>query len=240
MPSRVASTPSRKKPSAFGSHDVDGRDWRSDSWRRRATSSSSPASSIVTFRPRRAARGRTRRPRVQSRSPESFGSVEHDSPSPRRAISKSHPHRRYARWVEVRVDPIRVFDASTVPNTGGTYNVTESFISGRFVTVAGPSPDSCDPTGTKGTTIGDGVTGSFNGNFLVVVTDGVFNSDATCDPTSCGTTAAFLATVYGAGATFNVTSFGFTYHANGPDPNQREWSNASADQGGNGGDIRST
>jgi hypothetical protein len=134
----------------------------------------------------------------------------------------------------------RVFDASTVPNPGGTYDVTESFISGRFVTVAGPSPDACDPSGTPGSTIAAGVTGSFNGNFLIVVTGGTFNPDATCDPTSCGTTTDFVATVYGADATFNVTSFGFTYHANGPGLIQREWMNASADQGGNDGDIRTT
>lgn len=134
----------------------------------------------------------------------------------------------------------RVFDASTTANPDGTYTATESFISGRFVTVAGPSPDACDLTGIPGSTIAGGVTGSFNGNFVIVVTGGVFNPDATCDPTSCGTTAAFVATVYGAAATYNVTSFGFTYHANGPGLIQREWRNASADQGGNGGDIRST
>jgi hypothetical protein len=37
----------------------------------------------------------------------------------------------------------------------------------------------------------------------------------------------------------NVTSFGFTYHAHGHDLLQHEWQNASADQGGNSGDIRS-
>lgn len=134
----------------------------------------------------------------------------------------------------------RVFDASTTPNADGTYNVTERFIAGRFVTVAGPSPDACDPSGTAGSTVAGGMTGSFNGNFVIVVTGGTFNPDATCNPTSCGTTADFIATVYGAAATYNVTSFGFTYHANGPDLIQREWRNASPDQGGNGGDIRST
>jgi hypothetical protein len=134
----------------------------------------------------------------------------------------------------------RVFDASTSPNADGTYSVTETFIAGRFVTMAGPSPDACDASGTTGSTIGDGVTGSFNGNFLVIVSGGVFNPNASCDEASCGTTLDFVHTVYGAAATYNVTSFGFTYHANGPDLIQREWHNASADQGGNGGDIRST
>jgi hypothetical protein len=59
-------------------------------------------------------------------------------------------------------------------------------------------------------------------------------------PPHRGRSVSFVATVYGAGATFNVTSFGFTYHANGPGLIQREWMNASADQGGNGGDIRTT
>jgi hypothetical protein len=133
----------------------------------------------------------------------------------------------------------RVFDASTSPNPDATYTATESFVAGRFVTVAGSSPDACDPSGALGSTVADGVTGSFNGNFVIVVSGGAFNPAATCDPTSCGTTAGFVAAVYGAAATYNVTSFGLTYHGNGPDLIQREWRNASADQGGNGGDIRS-
>lgn len=133
----------------------------------------------------------------------------------------------------------RHFDAATSPNPDGTFNVTETFIAGRFVTVAGPSPDACDPSGTPGSTIAGGVTGNFNGNFLVVVTGGTFNPDASCDASSSSTTAGFVATVYGALATWDVTSFGFTYHANGPGLSFREWRNASADQGGNGGDISS-
>jgi hypothetical protein len=134
----------------------------------------------------------------------------------------------------------RVFDASTSPNADGTFSATERFIAGHFETIAGQSPDACDPSGTLGSTVAGGITGSFHGNFLIVVTGGSFNPAAECDATSCGTTAGFVATVYGAAATYNVPSFGFTYHANGPDLVQREWTNASADQGGNGGDIRST
>lgn len=131
----------------------------------------------------------------------------------------------------------RAFDAGTTPNSDGTYNVTETFIAGRFVTVAGPSPDACDPSGTAGSMISSGVTGTFNGNFVIVVTGGTYNPDATCDASSCGTTADFIRTVYGASATFEVTSFGFRYHANGPGLSSRDWMNASADQGGNSGDI---
>jgi hypothetical protein len=134
---------------------------------------------------------------------------------------------------------MRSFDAATSPNADRTYSATETFISARFVTVAGPSPDACDPTGVKGSTIAAGVTGSFSGNFMIVVTNGTFDPNATCD-SGCDTTAGFVHTVYGASATYDVPSFGFSYHANGPGLIQREWHNASADQGGNGGDIRSS
>jgi len=134
---------------------------------------------------------------------------------------------------------MRVFDAATSPNTDGTYSATETFVSARFVTVAGPSPDACDATGVKGSTIADGVTGTFTGNFMIVVSHGAFNPNATCD-SGCDTTKGFVTTVYGAAATYDIPSFGFTYHANGPGLIQREWRNASADQGGNGGDIRTS
>jgi hypothetical protein len=134
---------------------------------------------------------------------------------------------------------MRTFDAATTPNANGTFSVTETFIAGRFVTMVGPSPDACDPSGTPGSTIEAGVTGSFHGNFMVVVSNGTFNAGASCE-SGCDTTAGFVATVYGPAATFDIPSFGFTYHANGPDLIQREWRNASADQGGNGGDIRSS
>ena len=132
----------------------------------------------------------------------------------------------------------RVFDAATSPNPDGTYNVTETFIAGRFVTMPGSSPGACESGSNNGGTIAPGVTGSFNGNFVIVVSKGTFNPNATCD-SGCDTTAGFMATVYGLGATRDIPSFGFTYHANGPDLIQREWHNASADQGGNFGDIRS-
>jgi len=134
----------------------------------------------------------------------------------------------------------RVFNMPTTPNAGTSYSGTESFIDGRFVTMAGPSPDACDPNGTAGSTIAAGVTGSFHGSFQVVVSNGTFDPNATCE-SGCDTTASFVATVYGTAATYTTgPSFTFTYHANGPDLVQREWQNASADEGGNVGDIRSS
>ena len=133
----------------------------------------------------------------------------------------------------------RHFDASTTPNHDGTYTVTESFIAGRFVTNAGPSPNACDPNGTAGRTLVGGVTGNFHGKFVVVVSGGTYNPAATCDATNCSTTAGFVATVYGSTATWDVSSYALSYHANGPGLLDRDWQNASADQGGNLGDIAS-
>jgi hypothetical protein len=132
----------------------------------------------------------------------------------------------------------RVFEAATMPNSDGTYNVTEKFIAGDFVTVAGSSPGACESGANNGGTIAAGVTGSFHGNFMIVVSGGTFNPKATCD-SGCDTTAGFVATVYGS-STYDIPSFEFTYHAHGSDLMQREWHNASADEGGNSGDIRSS
>ncbi|MGH2868815.1 MAG: hypothetical protein ACRDNK_14800 [Solirubrobacteraceae bacterium] len=132
----------------------------------------------------------------------------------------------------------RHFDAATTPNAG-TYTVVESFIAGRFVTIAGFSPGACEPGGTPGSTIGDGVTGNFHGSFTVVVSGGTYNPNAQCSESTCNTTAGFVSTVYGS-PVFSVPSFGLTYHGNGPGLIQRAWTNASADQGGNRGDIRSS
>lgn len=135
----------------------------------------------------------------------------------------------------------RVFDMPTTKGADGNYSGTESFIDGRFVTIAGASPGACESGSNNGGMIGAGVTGSFHGSFQLVVHNGTFNPDARCDELTCNNTTKFVATVFGASATFDTgPSFVFTYHANGPDLLQREWQNASADEGGNVGDIRSS
>ena len=154
-------------------------------------------------------------------------------------INSSSPDSGTCRPVWANDTYKRVFDAATTANLDGTFNVTESFIAGRFVTIAGSSPGACETGADTGGMIGDGVTGSFNGNFIVVVSGGSFNASATCE-SGCDTTAGFVATVYGAGASYDVPSFVFDYHANGPGLIQRDWHNASADEGGNFGDIRSS
>jgi hypothetical protein len=71
------------------------------------------------------------------------------------------------------------------------------------------------------------------GFFTLVVSNGAYNSAAVCTPLNCATTAGFVKTVYGPGATYDVPTFFFGYvtRCNG------WWINASANFGGNRGDI---
>ena len=134
----------------------------------------------------------------------------------------------------------RVFVASATRNANGTYSATEFFIEGRFVTMAGRSPGACNTATDTGGMIRAGVTGSFHGDFLIVVSGGTFNPDAICNQATCDTTKKFVATVYGASATYDTPVFEFTYHAGGQGLISHMWHNASADRGGNFGDIRSS
>jgi hypothetical protein len=127
----------------------------------------------------------------------------------------------------------RVFRVRTTPNPDGTFEVQEQFQDGSFVTVAGPSPGGCDTN--PGGTVSQGLTGRMGGSFSILVAGGVFNPDAVCTEESCGTTAGFIATVFGPTAVFAITSFHLQYHV----PHHGNWRNASADRGGNHGDITS-
>ncbi len=69
------------------------------------------------------------------------------------------------------------------------------------------------------------------GSFSLVVKGGTFNSSATCS-TLCYT-SEFVADFFGAGATYEVTSYDLHYNAK----KHGVWKNASADKGGNSGDI---
>jgi hypothetical protein len=126
----------------------------------------------------------------------------------------------------------RHFSVDTRANANGTYSVTEQFKNGTFVTSAGFSPGGCQPGNTPAT-LAAGITGTMHGDFLIVVTGGTFNPNAVCTAATCGTTGAFVATVFGGGASYDVPTFAFHYNAS----NCGDWMNASTDRGGNRGDI---
>ncbi len=115
--------------------------------------------------------------------------------------------------------------------SGDGTRVTEEFKNGSFTTNAGPSPGSCGNGTTH--TLAAGITGSLHGSFDIVVSNGTYNRNAVCTASTCGTTAGFIATVFGPNATYDVPTFEFHYSAG----KYGEWKNASADRGGNHGDI---
>jgi hypothetical protein len=126
-------------------------------------------------------------------------------------------------------------DFTVVQNQDSTFRVMEQFKDGNFVTIAGQSPGACDTN--PGGTVSGGINGSFQGYFLITVSNATFTPNATCDTSTCGTTADFISTVFGSAATYDVTTFLFNY--NSPDQSLalHHWKNASADRGGNVGDI---
>jgi len=119
------------------------------------------------------------------------------------------------------------------PNNPNT--VIEEFKQGTFVTVAGPSPAACQNGPSNGNTVADGVTGKLEGSFDIAVTGGTFNPNAVCAPSTCDTTAGFIATVYGPHASYNTGATYFVFHYSAGHNGQ--WKNASANRGGNDGDI---
>ena len=121
-----------------------------------------------------------------------------------------------------------------IPQNDGTIQVVRSY-DGTFTTIAGASQP--DPVGgCPGPPQTGGITGTFRGFDVVVVTGGVFTPNATC-PDPC-TTAAMLTTFFpasGGPAATSTVNNGWEYRydtaAHG------HWVNRSAPRGGNIGNI---
>ncbi len=114
--------------------------------------------------------------------------------------------------------------------------VVEQFKNGAFTTLAAPSPGACEtaspPTG-NGHVVVPGITGKFEGYLNIVVTGGTYNRNASCTPATCANTNGVITTFFGPSATTTVNTFEFHYSSG----KTGEWKNASADRGGNHGDI---
>ena len=109
--------------------------------------------------------------------------------------------------------------------------VVEQFKDGEFVTRAGASPGGCEGGNVNPPQIPAGLRGKMQGQFWIRVSNGVFNPNA--NPGTV-TTAQFVQAVFGPTATYQVYSFSLNYTAK----NRGDWRNASADKGGNQGNIR--
>ncbi len=128
----------------------------------------------------------------------------------------------------------RVFTATR--NADGSYTLREDYRDGKFVTIAGASPGACETGTAHGATIRAGVRGEFSGYLSGRVTGGTFDAAGGC-PAPCNGTK-FLSIHFGPAAAWDVSTFRFTYHADDEvGLHFLHWRNASADRGGNQGDI---
>ena len=142
----------------------------------------------------------------------------------------------------------------TVSNSGGSITVVEEFKDGAFTTPskspsAWPkSPGACQSGSYNGGVVRPGITGSMHGYFVIPLKSGQTqtSTDPHCNAltkTNAGcTTGTFINTHFACAylATCTVTTFLFHYAAGSQSLIQHEWKNASADRGGNSGDIRSS
>jgi hypothetical protein len=131
-------------------------------------------------------------------------------------------------------------------NPDGTFLVVEQFKDGSFVTSMGFSPGACQ-NGPPAGLVSAGVTGSLHGYFTIPLPPGEMqtSTDPSCVagmPSAPCTTTDFINSHFTPcyPATCSVTTFFFHYSAGDQMLIDHEWKNASADRGGNSGDIRST
>jgi len=131
----------------------------------------------------------------------------------------------------------------------GSFLVVEQFKDGSFVTMAGPSPGACNnPPTNNGGTVAAGITGDLHGYFVIPLPAGAIqtSTSSTCfvSPDTDCTTYNFLNSHFTGCTSYpnppcSVTTFFFHYSAGDQQLISHEWKNASADRGGNSGDIRS-
>lgn len=134
-------------------------------------------------------------------------------------------------------------------NQDGTFTVVEQFKDGSFVTDTGPSPGACETN--IGGTVNAGVTGSMHGYFIILLPRGTVQTSTSpyCDAAASSNADCFTATFidthftpcYGlVKPTCSATTFFDHYVAVDQGLIYHEWKNASADRGGNSGDIANT
>jgi hypothetical protein len=89
---------------------------------------------------------------------------------------------------------------------------------GTFRTRAGRSPGACETRSPHGSRVPARKTGQFRGYLIGTISGGTFDPNAACTA-DCGFTDVFIATHFGANATFSCfedstdCTFGYQYHA---------------------------
>jgi hypothetical protein len=136
-------------------------------------------------------------------------------------------------------------DFTVRSNGDGTYTIVEQFKDGSFLTTGPASPGACDPGTNHGTSIVAGKTGSMHGYFIITNVGPQTQDSPYCDAanstnTGC-TTTTFVNTHFAPcyPATCTVTTYFDHYAAGDQSLLFHQWKNASADRGGDDGDIAS-
>ena len=129
-------------------------------------------------------------------------------------------------------------------NGDGTYTVVEQFKNGSFITTGPASPGACETYTNHGLTIDPGTTGSMHGYFIISNVDAQTSHSADCNATNPSgpcTTMTFIDTHFAPcyQATCTVTTYFDHYAAGDQSLLFHQWKNASADRGGDDGDIAS-
>jgi len=143
-------------------------------------------------------------------------------------------------WAEDTFDR----DFTVRSNGDGTYTVVEQFKNGSFVTNGGPSPGGCETN--LGGTVATGHTGTMHGYFIVSNVGMQTSTSSFCDAAAMTnndcTTATFINTHFAPcyPVTCTVTTYFDHYAAGDQGLLYHEWKNASADRGGDNGDIADT
>jgi hypothetical protein len=127
----------------------------------------------------------------------------------------------------------RVFTVYTDQNLDQSYRLVENFNKGHFVTVQGPSPESCE-AGTSNT-VSANVSGTFSGSEIIKVVNGTYSNSGALAWDGTGGTDGFITAAFGSGASNgNTLDFYFQYKTNNSAACAKRWTNAAT---GNGGDI---
>jgi hypothetical protein len=136
-------------------------------------------------------------------------------------------------------------DFTVRSNGDGTYTVVEQFKDGSFITTGPASPGACETYTNHGLTIDPGKTGSMHGYFIISNVGTQTSHSSSCDannPTSTDcSTATFINSHFDFcyAVTCTVTTYFDHYAAGDQSLLFHQWKNASADRGGDDGDIAS-
>ena len=123
----------------------------------------------------------------------------------------------------------RVF---TVHDNGdGTFQMTEDYRDGTFVTTGPVSPGACEKTNNHGAFVKAGVGGSFRGFLTGTIASITFTPGACDTAAACSTTSGFIAAVFGPDAGLASATFNFEYDSNDQTLEYHHWQDKSSPTG---------